>query len=127
MAIPNEQLIIVDASGKQVELDELMTCYGADDDRVLIDDEIGKVMYIGDLNLYTLKPMADGRFLAQRLTEISRPRFPTRLIRRQIGSVVQSVTADTVFLVRQANNIRKVRAEDLKKGMVLANGEKVFS
>jgi hypothetical protein len=40
--------------------------------------------------------------------------------------VVLSVTADTVFLVRSGTSIRKVRAEDLRPGMIVASGEKVY-
>ncbi|NVL89915.1 MAG: hypothetical protein HWN69_02815 [Desulfobacterales bacterium] len=126
MASPSEQIIVVNAQGERVDLDKLMDAYG-DSDRVLANDEVGKVLYVGDLDLYALSPLPIGGFIAQKMTELSTSRFSTHLIRRQIGAVVLSVTADTVFLVREDEIIKKVRAEDLRKGMALATGEKVFS
>lgn len=87
----------------------------------------GKFLYIGDLDYYSLKPLPDGQFIAQKLKEIRSSRFSTKLIRRQIGGTVLSLTADTIFLVRKDDHIIKVRAEDLEIGMVLINGEKVYS
>jgi len=127
MGSPSEQIIIVNAKGEQVKVDQLMNSYSDDEDRVLVNDEVGKVIYVGDLDLYALKPLPNGDFLAQKLNELSTARLGNHLVRRQIGGVVLSVTADTVFLVRQEDFIIKVRAEDLRKGMVLATGEKVFS
>ena len=98
-----------------------------DEKRVLIDDELGVVIYVGDLDLYSLKPLENGEYLAQKLREISRPRFSTQLVRHQIGPTVFSMTADTVFLIREEEMIKKVRADKLKKGITLANGDKVFS
>jgi hypothetical protein len=37
-----------------------------------------------------------------------------------------SVTADSVFVVRDGNTLKKVRAEKLEPGMVLASGVKVY-
>lgn len=37
------------------------------------------------------------------------------------------MTSDTVFLIREGETIKKVRADKLKKGVTLANGDKVFS
>jgi hypothetical protein len=36
------------------------------------------------------------------------------------------VTADAVFVVKDGNALKKVRAEKLEPGMVLASGEKVY-
>jgi hypothetical protein len=74
----------------------------------------------------TLKPTAGGEYLAQPVNEIARSRFPTRVIRRQIGPTVLSVTADAVFIVRDGNSLKKVRAENLEAGMILSSGEKVY-
>jgi len=126
MGIPKENLLIVDSEGNKVDVDILMEKYADDSNRVLADDEIGKVLYIGDLNFYSLKPLPDGNYLAQKLMQIRKSRYGTRLIRKQIGGVVLSVTSDTVFLVKEDDHIKKVRAEGLEKGMVLISGEKVF-
>lgn len=126
MPFPGEQLILVYSDGTPVQLDRLIEKLRKDEKRVLADDEIGLVLYVGDLDVYQLKPTDSGEFLAQPVTQISRPRFHTRILRRQIGPTVLSVTEDAVFVVRDGQLLKKVRAEKLKPGMVLATGEKVY-
>lgn len=126
MAIPKEQIILVDSEGKRVELDALVERLREEPERILADDEVGLVLYVGGLGIYNLKPIDSGEFLAQPVTEISRPRFSTRILRKQIGATVLSVTSDAIFVVRDGNTLKKVRAEKLEPGMVLASGEKVY-
>jgi cytochrome P450 len=126
MALPAEQLMLVDSAGRPVEVDGLIEQLRGEPQRVLADDEVGVVVYVGDLGIYSLKPTESGAFLAQPVTEISRPRFSTRVLRKQIGATVLSVTADAVFVVRDGNALKKVRAEKLEPGMILASGEKVY-
>jgi hypothetical protein len=126
MALPAEQLMLVDSAGRPVEVDGLIEQLRGEPQRVLADDEVGVVIYVGDLGIYSLKPTESGAFLAQPVTEISRPRFSTRVLRKQIGATVLSVTADAVFVVRDGNALKKVRAEKLEPGMILASGEKVY-
>lgn len=126
MAIPAEQLMLVDSDGQPVEVDALVERLRVEPQRTLADDEVGVVVYVGDLGIYSLKPTETGAFLAQPVTEISRPRFSTRVLRKQIGATVLSVTADAVFVVRDGNALKKVRAENLEPGMILANGDKVY-
>ena len=126
MGIPAEQLILVDSDGHAVDVDTLVERLRKEPQRTLADDEVGVVIYVGDLGIYSLKPTESGDFLAQPVTEISRPRFSTRVLRRQIGATVLSVTADAVFVVRDGNTLKKVRAEKLEPGMVLASGDKVY-
>jgi hypothetical protein len=127
VAIPLEQFVIVDSRGEGIDVEKMTAELRRDEQRVLADDELGVVLYVGDLDLYSLKPLESGEFLAQKVYEISRPRFSTQLVRHQIGPAVFSMTTDTVFLIREGEAIKKVRADKLKKGMILANGEKVFS
>lgn len=126
MAVPTEQLLLVDGNGSNIEVDILVDRLRKEPNRVLADDEIGVVIYVADLGIYSLKPTDSGGFLAHHLTEISTPRFSTRVIRKQIGAAVLSVTADAIFVVRDGETLKKVRAEKLEVGMVLANGEKVY-
>jgi hypothetical protein len=127
VAIPVEQLVIVDSDGKRIDVEKMTEELRQDDKRILADDELGVVVYVGDFDLYSLRPLENGEFLAQKLYEISRPRFSTQLVRHQIGPTVFSMTADAVFLIREGETIKKVRADKLKKGITLANGDKVFS
>ncbi len=126
MAVPKEQLVLIDRNGRPIELDALIDELCREERRVLANDEVGLVVYVGDLGIYELKPTESGEFIASPVTQISRPRFPVRILRRQIGARVFSVTADAVFVIRDGDRLRKVRAEKLKPGMVLASGEKVF-
>jgi intein/homing endonuclease len=127
MAIPREQILVMNSKGERINIDDLINSFSDDDPRVLVNDEIGKVVYLADLDLYQLQPLPDGNHLAQKITEMSSARFGTNLVRRQIGDKVLSVTSDTIFLVKKDEHIVKIRAEKLKKGMILATGEKVFS
>jgi hypothetical protein len=126
MAIPAEQVMLVDSDGKPVDVEALFERLLAEPKRILANDEVGVVLYTGDLGIYSLKPTEGGAFLAQSVSEISRPRFSTRVLRRQIGATVLSVTADAIFVVKEGNALKKVRAEKLEPGMVLASGEKVY-
>lgn len=126
MAIPEEQVMLVDSQGKDLDVDILVEQLRKEPQRVLVDDEVGVVLYVGDLGIYTLKATDSGSFLAQQVTEISRPRFSMRVVRKQIGATVLSVTADAVFVVRDGNALKKVRAEKLEPGMILSSGEKVY-
>ena len=72
-----DQIILVDSDGRTVEIDDLVERLRKEPQRVLADDEIGLVLYVGDLGLYNLKPTESGDFLAQPVTEMSRPRFST--------------------------------------------------
>lgn len=126
MAIPAEQVMLVDSAGKTVDVDAFVERLRREPARILADDEVGLVLYVADLGIYSLKPTDSGAFLAQPITEISRPRFSTRVLRKQIGATVLSVTADAVFVVKDGNALKKVRAEKLEPGMVLASGEKVY-
>jgi hypothetical protein len=126
MAIPAEQIVMIYSDGKPVDIDALVERLRGEPQRILADDEVGLILYVGDLGIYNLKPTDSGEFLAQPVTEISRPRFSTRVLRKQIGATVLSVTADAVFVVRDGHTLKKVRAEKLEPGMMLASGEKVY-
>lgn len=126
MAIPTEQALLVDSMGQRLDIDELVEKLREEGSRVLADDEVGIVLYTGDLDIFQLQPTDHGDYLAKPVTEIRRPRFSTRVLRRQIGAAVVSVTADAVFVAKDGERLRKVRAEDLEVGMVLESEEKVF-
>jgi hypothetical protein len=126
VAVPADQLLLVDVNGTAVNIDALVERLRRDPERVLADDEVGLVLYVGGLGIYSLKPTDGGEFLAAPVMEISRPRLAAPVLRRQIGATVLSVTADAVFVVRDGGTLRKVRAETLEPGMVLASGEKVY-
>ncbi len=126
MAIPKEQVTLVDSSGKSVDVDVLVDGLRRDGGRILVDDDVGVVIYVGGLDIYEMSPTDSGEFIANPVIQISRPRFPVRVIRKQIGAKVFSVTADAVFVIRDGDTLRKLRAEKLEPGMVLASGEKVF-
>lgn len=107
----------------------------SDPNRILADDEVGLVVYVGDLDIYSLARMGhpvtghvigeSDAYWTQKINEISLIRFGDA-VRRQIGSVVRSVSADSVFVVREGDKLRKVTAKDLKPGMTLRTGEKVY-
>jgi hypothetical protein len=125
---------MLDSHGGEIDLEKFVEDHRKDEKRVLADDEIGLVLYVGDLDVFTVSALADpetgvphpvGTYL-KKVSQISQVRFPAPSVRHQIGSVVASFSADTPFLVAEDGRIRKVRADDLSKGMILASGEKVF-
>lgn len=126
MAMPTEQILLVTKDGTPIQIDELVERLRKESQRILADDEVGLTLYVGDLEIYNMKPTASGEFLAQLVTEVSRPRFSMRILRKQIGAIMLSVTADAVFIIQNGNMLKKVRAEKLEPGMVLASGEKVY-
>lgn len=126
MSFPKEQIKLIFGDGTEVDVDSLIEALRDEEKRVLANDELGVVIYVGDMDLYSLKPTESGEYLAQKVTQISSSRFPTKVLRKQIGATVLSTTADAVFVIRDGEALRKIRAEKLEPGMVLANGEKVF-
>lgn len=88
MASPKEQLLLVDSEGKLIAVDEFIEKVRQDESRVLADDEVGLVVYVGDLGIYEMTPTETGEFLAHPVTQVSRPRFAVRILRRQIGARV---------------------------------------
>ena len=118
--------MLVDRNGLALDVDILVERLRKEPQRILANDSVGLVLYVGDLGIYSLKATDSGAFLAQPVTEINRPRFSTRVLRKQIGATVLSVTADAVFVIKEGNALRKVRAEKLEAGMILASGEKVY-
>jgi hypothetical protein len=131
----SDKPILVNAKRERVDIDDLIECHRSDPNRILVDDEVGLVMYVGDLNIYAVTglghpetgnppPDASG-YWVQKVNEVSIVRFGAS-VRRQVGSVVRSLSADSVFVIRDGDALRKVRAIDLKPGMVLRTGEKVY-
>lgn len=119
--------MIVNDKGITVDIDVLIDKLKKDSKRVLVDDEMGIVIYTADLNYYSVQPQTNGTINYVRIHQIGKPRYSTPLIRRQIGNVVSSISSDTIFLVKEGNYIKKVRADKLEKGMILISGEKVFA
>jgi hypothetical protein len=140
--VPNEHRLygrkaaLFDVAGKEIDIEGFVADCRKDERRILADDEIGLVIYVGDLNVFTVSGLGDprtgappphpsGRWL-KKVSQISQMRFPAPSVRHQIGSVVVSVSEDSVFVIVEKDRVRKVRGADLKKGMILATGEKVF-
>lgn len=126
VAEPKDQILLINSLGEPIDIEELIKNMPKKEDRVLADDEVGTVIYVGDLDIFKLTPTATGEFMAKKVTQISRPRFSTPMIRRQIGATVLSITEDAIFLVKSEDCLIKVRAKDLEVGMILVNGDKVL-
>lgn len=127
--------MLLNSRHESINIDELIETCRASLERILADDEIGLVAYVGDLDIFTVtglghpvdgtpSPLPDGRWV-QKVNEVSIVRFGKQ-IRRQIGSVVKTVDADSIFVIMDGSSLRKVKAGDLKPGMILKTGEKVY-
>lgn len=126
---------LINSKKERVDVEALIDRCRSDPNRILADDEVGLVVYVGDLDIYSVSalghpetgnppPDPSGRW-AQKVNEISVIRFGES-VRRQIGSVVKTLSADSVLVIRDGDSLRKVRAADLKPGMILRSGEKVY-
>jgi len=62
--IPNGQFILRYSNGTHVQIESLIEELKKDEKRVLSDDEVGLVIYVGDLGIYNMKPTESGEFLA---------------------------------------------------------------
>jgi hypothetical protein len=131
----SEKPILINSKTERVDVEALIDRCRSDPNRILADDEVGLVVYVGDLDIYSVSalghpatgnpsPDPSGHW-AQKVNEISVIRFGES-VRRQIGSVVKTLSADSVLLIRDGDSLRKVRAADLKPGMILRSGEKVY-
>lgn len=131
----SDRPVLTNSKRERIDIDELIKKCRADPNRVLADDEVGLVVYVGDLDIYTVSglghpetgdPPPDMRgHWVQKVNEVSIDRFGNS-VRRQIGSVVKTLSADSVFVIQDGDKLLKVKAKDLKPGMVLRTGEKVF-
>src|SRR5215212_4167547 len=131
----SEQPILVNSKLERIEFDELVERCRNDPNRILADDDVGIVVYVGDLDINTITgvghpitgdapPDPIGHWV-QKVNQISVKRFGST-VRHQIGSVVRTLASDSVFVVRENGTVRKVKAVDLKSGMILDTGEKVY-
>jgi len=131
----SEQPILVNSKLERIDFDELVERCRKDANRILADDDVGIVVYVGDLDIHTITgvghpitgdapPDPTGHWV-QKVNQISVKRFGST-VRHQIGSVVRTLASDSVFVVRENETVRKVKAADLKPGMILDTGEKVY-
>jgi hypothetical protein len=131
----SDKPLLLNSIGETICIDELIGTCRSNPERILADDEIGLVAYVGDLDVFAVSglghpihgapsPLPDGRWV-QKVNEVSIVRFGKQ-IRRQIGSVVKTVDSDSIFVIMDGAGLRKVKAGDLKPGMILKSGEKVY-
>jgi len=131
----SDKPILINSKHERVDVEALIDRCRSDCNRILADDEVGLVVYVGDLDIYSVsalghpetgKPPPDpSGHWALKVNEISVIRFGES-VRRQIGSVVKTLSADSVLVIRDGDSLRKVRAADLEPGMILRSGEKVY-
>ncbi len=126
MGLLKENLLLINSNGKEIDIDELFNSYSDESDRVLANDEIGTIIYTADLDVFSLEVTSTGHLIPKKVNQLSRCRFGTSIIRLQIGGKIASYSSDTIFQVKKDDYVIKVRADKLKKGMVLSTGEKVY-
>jgi hypothetical protein len=131
----SDKPILINSKKERVDIETLIDGCRSDPNRLQADDEVGLVVYVGDMDIYSVSalghpksgdppPDPSGHW-AQKVNEISVIRFGES-VRRQIGSVVKTLSADSVLVIRDGDSLLKVRAADLKPGMILRSGEKVY-
>jgi hypothetical protein len=131
----NDRPVLINSKHERIDVDELVERCRSNPNRILADDEIGLVVYVGDMDIYAVSalghpatgdppPDMTGNWV-QKVNQVSISRFGSS-VRRQIGSVIKTLSADSVFVVRDGDSLLKVKAKDLKPGMILRTGEKVY-
>ena len=131
----NDRPVLINSKHERVDVDELVERCRSNPNRILADDEIGLVVYVGDMDIYAVSglghpatgdppPDMTGHWV-QKVNQVSVVRFGSS-VRRQIGSVVKTLAADSVFVVRDGDRLLKVKAKDLRPGMILRTGEQVY-
>jgi hypothetical protein len=131
----NDRPVLINSKHERIDVDELVERCRSNPNRILADDEIGLAVYVGDMDIYAVSglghpatgdpPLGTSGHWVQRINQVSVSRFGSS-VRRQIGSVVKTLSADSVFIVRDGDSLLKVKAKDLKPGMILRTGEKVY-
>ena len=131
----SDKPVLINSNRERVDIDELIERCRADANRILADDEVGLVVYVGDLDIFNVSGLGhpetgapaedESGHWVQKVTELSIVRFGAS-VRRQIGSVVKTLSADSVLVIREGDSLRKIKAADLKPGMTLPSGEKVY-
>lgn len=136
MKLSSSSPILLNSQGQRISVEAIIEMARKDTRRVLADDDIGTVLYIGDLNIYTVTAVGHPKTGAppphrkglwtKKVSQLSTVRFPNQEMRHQIGSTVVTVSADAVFVIRDGDRLKKVRGDCLKPGMILATGEKIY-
>ena len=124
--LKRKMLQLLKKTHPEIDIDELFNSYSDESDRVLANDEIGTIIYTADLDVFSLEVTSNGQLIPKKVNQLSRCRFGTSIIRLQIGDKIASYSSDTIFHVKKDDYVIKVRADKLKKGMVLSTGEKVY-
>lgn len=126
MGLLKENLFFINSKGEEFDVDKLFESFEDDSERVLANDEVGTILYTADLDIFSLDVTSDGRLVPKKVNQIRRSRFGSPIIRIQIGGKIASYSADTIFYIKKDEYDIKIRADKLKKGMILSTGEKVY-
>jgi len=126
MGLLKENLFLINSNGEGIDIDKLFNSYSDESVRVLANDEIGTIIYTADLDIFSLEVTSTGHLIPKKVNQLSRSRFSTSILRLQIGGKIASYSSDTIFYIKKDDYIIKVRADKLKKGMILSTGEKVY-
>lgn len=126
MGLLKENLFFINSKGEEFDVDKLFESFENDTERVLANDEIGTILYTADLDIFSLDITSDGRLVPKKVNQIKKSRFGTPTLRIQIGGKIASYSSDTIFYIKKDDYVIKIRADKLKKGMILSTGEKVY-
>jgi hypothetical protein len=131
----NDRPVLINSKHERIDVDELVEHCRSNPNRILAEDEIGLVVYVGDMDIFAVSglghpatgdpPTDMSGHWVQKVNQVSVARFGSS-VRRQIGSVVKTLSADSVFVIRDGDSLLKVKAKDLRPGMILRTGEKVY-
>lgn len=62
----SDRPILVDSNHERVDVDELIERCRSNPNRILADDEVGLVVYVGDMDIYTVTGLGIPRLVPHR-------------------------------------------------------------
>jgi intein/homing endonuclease len=134
MAVPEHSVTIYDKDGKIYKISDLVNKLKQENERVLVDDEIGISIDISDLEYYVYSyDLTTKKNKKAKIATLHHRKKKAQILRITLSSgIAVDVSEDTLFHVKDKNgDLKYVRADKLKPDMeVLAgktpNGEGVI-
>jgi len=101
MGLLKGNLFFINSKGEEIDVDKLFEKFEDDHERVLVNDEVGTIIYTADLDIFSIDVTFDGRLVPKKVNQIRRSRFGSPIIRIQIGGKIASYSADTIFYIKK--------------------------
>src|SRR5260370_41542287 len=102
----SDKPMLINSKRERVDVEKLVEQCRSDSNRILADDEIGTVVYFGDMDIFAVTGLGHPEsgdsapdksgYWVQKVKQFSVVRFGQN-VRHQIGSLLKSLSADKDF------------------------------